>query len=206
MVAGPGRLSTSLGDGFPLKAWLTSCPEEQRLEGQARVRRRQQDREKEKTHHHHHHTLPPVLVWPHWSTQHTTSKVDLHVLGNVTPCLDTLATHITLEIPHSSVSEGVSIAIISGKKSFTTLITLMISNTTVYQDVSGEAFLFSKFLSTFHTLMISHTTVCQGVSFKPFFGCKSFTTLLTPKPSLCSVAGAACLHVILATWPGPPHT
>ena len=203
MVAGPGRLSTSLGDGFPLKAWLTSCPEEQRLEGQARVRREQQDRKKEKytpTPH------PPVLVWPHRSTQHTTSKVDLHVLGNIMLCLETLATNITLEIPHSSVSEDVFIEIRNDRKSFTTLITLMISHTTVSQGVCGEIRLHGEFLSTIQTLMISHTTVCQGVSFKPFFGCISFTTLLTPKLSLCSVAGAACLHVILATWPGPPHT
>ena len=47
---------------------------------------------------------PPVLVWPHRSTQHTTSKVDLHVPGNVTLCLETLATNITLEIPQASVS------------------------------------------------------------------------------------------------------
>ena len=101
---------------------------------------------------------PPARVWPHSSTQHTTSKVDLHTPGNVTLCLETFATIITLEIPHPTVS----IETRNGKKSFATLI--IPDTTAVCQGVCGEGRLMDKFLATLITLIIPDTTaVCQGV-------------------------------------------
>ena len=82
-------------------------------------------------HHHHHHPFPQARVQPHLSTQHTTSKVDPHVLGNITLCLETLATNITLELPQASVSEGVLVEIRNGKELFPTLFTFIIPNTAV---------------------------------------------------------------------------
>ena len=64
--------------------------------------------------------------------------MNLDMLGNLSLCLETLATVVTLELPQASVSEGVFVKTIFGKKSFATLITLMIPNTTVCQDVFIE--------------------------------------------------------------------
>ena len=58
--------------------------------------------------------------------------------GNISLCLETLATVVTLELPQASVSEGVFIEFRHGKKSFATLITLIIPNTAVCQGVCGE--------------------------------------------------------------------
>ncbi|MPC41649.1 hypothetical protein E2C01_035249 [Portunus trituberculatus] len=59
--------------------------------------------------------------------------MDLHVLGNITLCFETLPTIITLELPQASMSKGVSIEIRNGSKSSTTFITLIIPNTIVCQ-------------------------------------------------------------------------
>ncbi|MPC97764.1 hypothetical protein E2C01_093095 [Portunus trituberculatus] len=54
--------------------------------------------------------------------------------------------------------------------------------------------------------MIFNTTVSQSMCGEPLFACKSFITLLTHKLAPSSVDRAACLEVIAATMPMPPHS
>ena len=72
-----------------------------------------------------------ALAWTGLVTTLSLWKVDLHVPGNVTLCLETLLTNITLKLSQASVSKDVFIEITTSVESFPTLITLIIPNTLV---------------------------------------------------------------------------
>ena len=55
------------------------------------------------------YTVPMFHDYKHLSTQHINSEVDPHVLANITLCLETFLTNITLELPQASVSKHVFI-------------------------------------------------------------------------------------------------
>ncbi|KAG0730507.1 hypothetical protein GWK47_028115 [Chionoecetes opilio] len=75
---------------------------------------------------------------PHLSTpHHTTSKVDPHVLRNISPSLEMLPTDITFEFPQARMSEDMFVEIRIQKESFPTLFTFIIPFTSVCQGVSG---------------------------------------------------------------------
>ena len=96
-----------------------------------------------------------ALAWTGLVTTLSLWKVDLHVLGNITLCLETLATNITFEIPEASVSKHVLIEITNSVESFPTLITFMILDITVCQGVCGEVRLQNKYF--FHTVDIHNS-------------------------------------------------